>query len=218
MTKQPIVDISTMSNGDLNRLSYECDKEIAYRCPTNPLDAADIKGHECPKRALTVAIAGNHSILFVGSPGVGKSMLRRVGASLGLTHSFEALPCPCGWSSNPLRSCSCTVGEIEETRSSWPQCEIFCEVPQIPSRELLDQRSGTSTAMLREWCERKTTTPVKMRDYAAKIWQIAITELGMSTKQAMIAKKVATTIAGMAGHDVIEVTDICEAVNYRTPT
>ena len=40
-------------------------------------DLADLRGHTTPKRALTVAAAGGHNLLFVGPPGTGKSALLR---------------------------------------------------------------------------------------------------------------------------------------------
>jgi len=46
------------------------------------LDLSDVKGQATPKRALEIAAAGGHSLLLVGPPGTGKSML---------AHRFAAL-------------------------------------------------------------------------------------------------------------------------------
>ena len=57
-------------------------------------DLADVKGQAAPRRALEIAAAGGHSLLLVGPPGTGKSMLAHRFAALlpdmGLDESLES--------------------------------------------------------------------------------------------------------------------------------
>ena len=54
---------------------------VAAAPPAGP-DLRDVKGHGGVKRALEVAAAGGHSLLMVGPPGTGKSMLAQRFAGL----------------------------------------------------------------------------------------------------------------------------------------
>lgn len=57
-------------------------------------DMADVRGQAGAKRALEIAAAGGHSVLMVGTPGAGKSMLaQRFAGLLPPMNTEEALDC-----------------------------------------------------------------------------------------------------------------------------
>lgn len=57
------------------RLHYRSEAEIELERPDFSRDMQDIIGQQQGKRALEIAAAGSHNLLFLGPPGTGKTML-----------------------------------------------------------------------------------------------------------------------------------------------
>lgn len=91
--------------------------DVAHQVPICALDLAEVKGQQHGKRALEIAAAGQHNLLFVGPPGTGKSMLAaRMATILPPLSEVEALSTaavysltghklnPTSWRQRPFRS------------------------------------------------------------------------------------------------------------------
>lgn len=80
----------------------------SLKTKSNYLDVADIKGQPHAKRALEIAAAGKHSLLLIGPPGTGKTMLaNRLPSILPELNEEEALEVAAiaSVSSNGFKAC-----------------------------------------------------------------------------------------------------------------
>ena len=208
--------IVRLSDAELLQLCSEADAELARRSPNRPIDLSDVKGQECAKRALTVAIAGKHSILLLGPPGCGKSLLRSVARQFGLLGTFEARCCPCGYFNDPRHKCRCTAMQIQRHLAKLPDTDISVEVPPVPVREWQSNLRGTSSGDLKRYLAGMGPLPPLVLDETGNsLLRSAASEYGLSAASLDRTLRIAATIAALDHSAQIGVTHVCEAINYR---
>lgn len=82
-------DLAAIASGDWNAFAFE---SKSASVPVDGPDLKDLRGHAFSQRALEIAAAGGHNVLFKGPPGCGKTMLaRRLPSILPALNEREAL-------------------------------------------------------------------------------------------------------------------------------
>jgi len=86
-----LAQVSEFLNGraDLPAMDPADGRAWALEAEAGGLDLAEVRGQERAKRALTVAAAGGHNLLFIGPPGSGKTMMAQRLPSILPPLSFE---------------------------------------------------------------------------------------------------------------------------------
>jgi magnesium chelatase family protein len=152
-------------------------------------------------------------------------------------------PCPCGYRTDPRRSCNCSPPQIERymSRISGPlldRIDIHIEVPAVPFNELSNGPPGTSSAeirthvqaarekQIRRFEKSSTRTNAQMssrqiRQFCTlgkpevELMRIAVNEMGLSARAHDKILRVARTIADLDDSDGIQSHHVQEAINYR---
>lgn len=189
----------------------------------------NIAGHCIPKRAMEVAVCGNHSILFIGPRGAGKDALLAAGTHLVAPKTFDAravLLCWCGDAGSIVRQCKCSTRAAERYQRRLDRLrsefDIVIEVAPVPTKELLynrGQRETTETMRARIARTLAIPPPHEITDDAAvRMYEMVCRRMGLGIGEAMRVRNVASTITAMHGGGAstsISARAIAEAAQYR---
>jgi len=154
-------------------------------------------------------------------------------------------PCPCGFASDPVRECRCTPRQIGRYRGrlSGPlrdRLDLTVEVPALPLDvlEASGARPAESSAVVRarvvearerqytryaadglrtnaELIPRLTTVYCATNSAGRRLLESAINRLALSARAYDRIRKVARTIADLAGAERIDADHIAEALQFR---
>jgi len=153
-------------------------------------------------------------------------------------------PCPCGYSGDPHKECTCSPIQIQKYRArvSGPlldRIDIHIEVPPVRYKELASETGGESSSSIRErvnhareiqrkrfgktgihsnsqMSSRYIRKFSKPNEAGLKLLETAIDRLGLSARAYDRILKVARTIADLDESEAVLSHHISEAIQYRT--
>ena len=153
-------------------------------------------------------------------------------------------PCPCGFYSHPRKECICSSSAVSryQKRVSGPlldRIDIFVEVPPVEYDKLVAEDLAEDSAVIRQRVERARAAQTerfenapgwcnsemgageiwnicKLDDGARSLLQTATTQLNLSARAFHRIIKVSRTVADLADSEVIGVSHLAEALQYRS--
>jgi magnesium chelatase family protein len=179
----------------------------------------------------------------------GRVTISRAATSLSYPARFMLAaamnPCPCGFFGDHGRACSCGSLGVERyhARLSGPlldRIDIHVEVPAVPYKDLSCERSGESSAVVRDRVNRARRRQLgrfagrpglyanahmlprdlrrycRVSDRVDALLKTAIVRLKLSARAYHRVLKIARTIADIADSDRIASEHVSEAVQYRS--
>jgi len=186
----------------------------------------DICGNEHTKRAIEVAVAGDHSIEFIGAFESQAGDLCTLARKLGVK-ARAITPCPCGHFGDPARECTCETQMIARHRrqvfGAQREFDITVEVC-IPHADRIVRwmnsgyAEGEPDEVVTERVRKAQVAPsvsLQLDASCLSLLKTAIAQLALSPAQVRGVTHIAATIARLSGSDCLGAAHVAEAIQYR---
>ncbi|MCC7522986.1 YifB family Mg chelatase-like AAA ATPase [Candidatus Uhrbacteria bacterium] len=177
----------------------------------------------------------------------GTVTVSRVGGTVTFPARFSLVgamnPCPCGYATDPDRTCICSPIQMAKYRKrlSGPlldRIDLFLEVPKVSTNELADPHANESSAQVRqrvqtardrqtqrlaalklstnsEMSSELVRTMIDIRSEGRALLRNAVDRYKLSARSYFRIVKVARTIADLSEDEKISAEHIAEALTYR---
>jgi magnesium chelatase family protein len=186
---------------------------------------SQIKGHCMAKRALEVALVGDHSVFLYGPRGSGKSTL--VSAFPWLTSVHVSDSCACGNTLSASKACTCDPVRlarwVRRARERARTCDIEIEVPPVPMKEWDAQNDPKADEWHVQRVERakefgEKNKSLKLDETAERIKELAARRLSFSIGEWERILNVSRSIANLDQSPILKGKHVAEAIQYKTLT
>ena len=175
---------------------------------------------EHAKRAIEIALSGNHSIKFIGNEA---EQLKEACDELDIK-AIAVKPCKCGNINDQEKDCLCRLFEIKNHQRSKKYrmpTDLTIEVPRITPAAYLEYEKGKKQESIVE--VRKRIKEARNNKVAERITdkqtlqllESALKQLYLSLNQINSLKRVARTIAKLDHSSEIKACHLAEALQYR---
>jgi len=180
-----------------------------------------IRGNYHAVRALEVALAGGHSIVFVGCADSEGDVLASIAMDAGAKGYF-IMPCPCGHFGSRSIKCSCSPAKIMRYRSgkkvksrTFDDIQIEVNVPR--PRDYTDTQHGFKNAIIRIDKAKQFLPMVsgKLEPEPRRLLDRGIEALGFGPKTVDSVVSVSKTIAALDGSTETRSSHVAEAIQYK---
>ena len=183
----------------------------------------EIIGQECAKRAIEIALTGNHSIKFIGNEEA--DQLKEACDELKIK-TMAIKPCACGYYNNLTKDCICTPAQLKRyfKTKKWREfCDITIEAKEVNAKKIIDAINGKNDGELFEKMIKrvKIAKNIKVKDgiedkQTKELLESTIRQNYLTSQKAIFGiVAVAKTITKLDSKDEITACAIAEALQYR---